>query len=101
MTLHPSENITKLLLSTTTRFVAEYASESILLTHAWPSGHRQAEGNLGRAENPMSRNYYVLVLKTPPPDPTKQSVTQNIFICKGESNAGNIQILWYSNFNLF
>lgn len=66
MTLHPSEGMTKILLSTTSRFVGEYAFDHFLLTHAWPSGHSQAEGNLGHTENPMSRNYYVLTVKTPP-----------------------------------
>jgi hypothetical protein len=77
MRLHPDEDTTKILISTTSRFVGEYVQDDLLITHAWPSGHRQAEGNLGLTENPMSRNYFVLAVRTQPPDRLKTIAIPN------------------------
>jgi hypothetical protein len=74
MNLHPSRNITKILLSTTSRFVGEYQEANLLLTHAFPGGHGRTEVILGLTENPMSRNFFVLSLETPPYDRSKSIV---------------------------
>lgn len=71
MKLHADKDTTKILISTTSRFVGEYIEDDLLITHAWPSGTRQAEGNLGYTQNPMSRNYFVLAVRTPPSDPAE------------------------------
>jgi hypothetical protein len=42
-----------------------------LLTHAFPGGHGRTEVVLGLTENPMSRNFFVLSLDTPPSDSSK------------------------------
>lgn len=98
MTLRPSQDMTKILLSTTSRFMGEYASDGMLLTHAWPSGHRQAEGNLGLTENPMSRNYYALALETPPFDRAKSVVVPD-FTPTGDMLSVYLSILFGKRFD--
>jgi hypothetical protein len=63
MNLKPDNTVTKLLLSSTSRFVGEYMSNNWLLTHAWPTNGEQI--HLGIYENPLSRNFYVLAFKHP------------------------------------
>lgn len=60
MSLRLSETTQRILISTTSRFVAEYVSEDVLLTHAWPQLHmgtRLSEGS-------MSRSAFVLSFRT-------------------------------------
>lgn len=61
--LRPDETVQKILLSSTSRFVGEYESETLLITHAWQQG---VNISTGMQENPYCRNYYVAVFKTPP-----------------------------------
>ena len=60
MPIEPDKTVTKLLLSSTSRFVGEYKADDTLLTHAWPASGDQAPGNLGLFEGPLSRNFFVL-----------------------------------------
>ncbi len=98
MTLRPEEGITKLLLSTPSRFTGEYGCDGLLFTHAWPSGPRQAQGNLGLTENPMSCNYFVLALETPPHDRTKTIVVPN-YTPTGDVIAIYLSILFGKRFD--
>jgi hypothetical protein len=65
MALEPDRTVTKLLLSSTSRFVGEYKSDNWMVTHAWPASNKQIYGNLGMFENPMSKNFYILAFKHP------------------------------------
>lgn len=64
--LRPSETVQRILLSTTSRLVGEFADDDVLVTHAWPgmgdpnATHRWNEG-------PMSRSTYVLSFTTEAP----------------------------------
>ena len=62
--LRPDRTVQKLLISSTSRFVGEYESESLFITHAWQ--HGMLNGSTGMSENPYCRNYYVAVFKTSP-----------------------------------
>ena len=98
MALRPEEGMTKLLLSTPSRFTGEYSCDDLLFTHAWPSGPKQAQGNLGLTENPMSRNYFVLALDTPPHDRTKTIVVPN-YTPTGDVVAIYLSILFGKRFD--
>jgi hypothetical protein len=65
--LRPDKSIHKFLISTPSRFVGEFESSDLLITHAWPTfqGDRDA---LGLRPGPYSRNYYVIIFRIPPPD---------------------------------
>lgn len=62
--LRPDKTIQKLIISSTSRFVGEYESESLLITHAWQQGRENS--SIGLEENPYCRNYYAVVFKTTP-----------------------------------
>lgn len=59
MDLKPSERIQRILISTTSRFIAEYEMEGLVITHAWPdlAGHGTAHR---LHEGPMSRSAFML-----------------------------------------
>ncbi len=65
MTLRPEETIQKALLSTPSRFVGEYETEGVLLTHAWPGFHDRS-ASIRRQEGPASRSAYILAFRTEP-----------------------------------
>ncbi len=65
MKFHPNKRITKILISSTSRFVGEFIDNDLLITHARASSYNQIEGTSGFHENPLSRNYYVIVMETP------------------------------------
>jgi hypothetical protein len=60
--LRPNKLIQKLLISSTSRFVGEYESDELLITHAWP--FLRKDMSVGYSENPYSRNYFVVIFKT-------------------------------------
>ena len=63
--LKPDETIHKALISTTSRLLGAYESDSILIGHAWPS----LSNRLGFArydENPASRSAYLVAFQTEP-----------------------------------
>ena len=97
MALHPENDTTKLLLSTTSRFVGEYLQSDLLVTHAWASGRRQAQGNLGLTENPMSRNFFVLAFQTPVYDIKKSIVIPN-YTATGDVTCVYLSILFGKQF---
>lgn len=61
--LRPDKCVHKLIISSTSRFVGEYESEDLLVTHAWPGLENRAQRPIGLTENPYSRNYYAVVFK--------------------------------------
>jgi hypothetical protein len=65
MCLEPDKTVTKLLLSSTSRFVGEFKTQGMLLTHAWPATGDQTHGSMGHVEGPLSRNFYTLAFKHP------------------------------------
>lgn len=56
--------ITKLLFSSPSKFIGEYENEDILVTHVSDGKIKQREW-LGSTENPFSRNFFIIVIKTP------------------------------------
>lgn len=61
--LRPDKKIQKLLISSTSKFVGEYESDSFLITHAFPLSNT-AIATTSLTENPHCRNYYVVVVNT-------------------------------------
>lgn len=60
--LRPNKLIHKLLISSTSRFVGEFESDELLITHAWP--FLRKDMSIGNNENPYCRNYFVVAFKT-------------------------------------
>src|SRR5271157_1679146 len=64
MTLRPQQDITKILLSTSSYLVGEYEEEDLLLTIAF---HDYRDGNSIQHET-LDHEYFMLAMKTPPLD---------------------------------
>ena len=62
--MRPAKDITKILLSTTSRLVGHYEDPGLFITLASQGGIGQREW-LEILANPFSRNFYVLSIKTP------------------------------------
>jgi Apea-like HEPN len=61
--MKPDDTLQKILFSTTSRFVGEFESDGILITHAWPSfSNRLAHYRMD--ETPISRSAYILAFRT-------------------------------------
>ena len=65
--LRPDKSIHKFLISTPSRFVGEFESPDLLITHAW-SSFQNDRNALGLRPGPYSRNYFVIVCRIPPPE---------------------------------
>ncbi|WPN22277.1 HEPN domain-containing protein [Pseudomonas marginalis] len=65
MSLRPDETIQKILISTTSRFIGEYDSDDLLVTHAW-GGFASPFACIRGEENPASRNAFIISFKTEP-----------------------------------
>ena len=65
MTLHPKEDITKILLSTPSYFTGEYEEENFLLSIAF--------GNKSRYDH-RDQEYFILAMKTPSPDRSHSAI---------------------------
>jgi hypothetical protein len=65
--LHPDKSIHKFLISTPSRFVGEFESPDLLITHAW-SSFRSDRDALGLRPGPYSRNSYIIICRIPPPE---------------------------------
>ena len=72
-----SPRIHRFLISTTSRFVGEYQSDSIALTHAWPNISKGPALLQGMQANPHSRNYYVLSAEIEDPQQGRVNVIPN------------------------
>ena len=64
MGLRLSETIQRILISSTSRFIAEYEAEGIHITHAWPGFHNDG-GPFRLKEGPLSRSAYMISFVTP------------------------------------
>lgn len=63
--LRPQEILQRLLVSTTSRLYGEFASEGVLVSHAWPPTHdTQASARI--VPGPNSRSTYIFSFETPP-----------------------------------
>src|SRR5258708_5031820 len=79
--LRPDESIHKFLISTPSRFVGEFESDDLLITHAWSGLFSRSDLHaLGYRAGPYSRNYYVIVVRIPPPErqPDRVHVSRNL-----------------------
>jgi hypothetical protein len=61
--LRPDETIHKILISTTSRMVGEFAGEHILISHAWQN-FTNSSGAIRREENPVSRSGFIIAFQT-------------------------------------
>lgn len=66
--LKPHEDVQKLIISSPARFVGEYVTEDLLITHAFPTRDK-AKMAAGNTENPYGRHYYVVAFETEPLEP--------------------------------
>jgi hypothetical protein len=62
--LVPPETVERILISSTSRFIAEYQSERIVITHVWP-GFYDPTGSLRREAGPLSRSAFMLSFIVP------------------------------------
>ena len=65
MPLRLDDTVQRYLLSTTSRVVGEFASEHLLITHAWP-GKYSVRGSSRWEPGPASRTTFVASFRTPP-----------------------------------
>lgn len=65
MTLHPNEDITKILLSTPSYFTGEYEKDDFLLSIAFDNSSRY---------DPLGQEYFILAVKTPPLDKSRVAI---------------------------
>jgi len=70
--LKPKENIHKFLFSTPTRFVGEFSSENLLISHAWPDLMSPYGPRSLLNESPIYRTYFVIVVNIE--NPKKKSI---------------------------
>ena len=61
----PDETISKVLISSTSRFLGSFESDSNLLTHAWRS-FSDPIGNYSLEESPITRNAFIFAFETEP-----------------------------------
>lgn len=97
MPIESDKTVTRLLLSSTSRFVGEYKANDVLLTHAWPATHNQALGNLGLYEGPLSRNFYVLSFRHP--EFKKESIVVPDYTPTGDFYCTYLSILFGKRFD--
>lgn len=67
MSLRCDKSIHKFLVSTPSRFVGEFESPDLLITHAWRRFYSERDV-LGLRPGPFCRNYYVIIFRIPPPE---------------------------------
>ena len=95
--LRPDETIHKALISTTSRLVGAYESDSILIDHAWPS----FSNRLGFArvhENPASRSAYLVVFQTEPYEKGPGVVSRN-YSLTGEQVCSYLSVIYGKRFD--
>lgn len=66
ISLHPDKSIHKFLVSTPSRFVGEFETPDLLITHAFSSFQKDRDA-LGLRPGPYSRNFYIIIYRIPPP----------------------------------
>ena len=62
--LRPDQLIQKLLISSPCRFIGEYETEDLLITHAFPQFHDSSVLQKYLDNNPYHRSFFVVVFKT-------------------------------------
>src|SRR5688572_18809374 len=58
--LAASKSISRLLISTPSQFIGEYADDAVMISHAWDT--ENAHYSLGRTEGPYNRRYFIVSL---------------------------------------
>ncbi|HEY7327884.1 MAG TPA: hypothetical protein VH592_09605 [Gemmataceae bacterium] len=67
--LRPDKDIHKFLISTPSRFVGEFESPDVLITHVWSGVFSQTDRHaLNLQPGPYCRNYYIIVCNIPLPE---------------------------------
>jgi hypothetical protein len=62
--LKPAEIVERILISSTSRFIAEYVSDGLIITHAWP-GFGNPAASLRMNPGPLSRSAFMLSFVVP------------------------------------
>ena len=61
--LRPDKAVHKILISTTSKFIGEYESQAMLISHAWKHA-TNSSGIIREEETPASRNSFVVAFRT-------------------------------------
>lgn len=64
--IKPFKNVQKLLISSSSRLLGEFESEHMNISLAFPQIQDKAKLKIGLDENPYSRNYFVVTVRTAP-----------------------------------
>jgi hypothetical protein len=64
MSLKPAETVERILISSTSRFIGDYESDGVVITHSWP-GFRNPTQSLRMEEGPLSRSAFMLSFIVP------------------------------------
>jgi hypothetical protein len=97
MTLVPSETIERILLSSTSRFVADYQTDGLILTHAWP-GFNSPSGSVRMQEGPLSRSAFMLSFVVPEVPKLPGMVIPN-YEANGENICSLLSLLFGKRFD--
>ncbi len=62
--LGPDERIQKILISATARFVGEFSTPDLLITHAWPASYTGRRRDWFNETSPLARTAFVLAFRT-------------------------------------
>lgn len=97
MSLRPDETVQKALLSTPSRFVGEYETDEVLLTHAWHS-FNDLLAPIRWAEGPASRSAYILAFRTKSVDKSPGNPLPD-YSPTGEEIASYLSVLFGKRFD--
>ncbi|CAN7456023.1 HEPN domain-containing protein [Agrobacterium tumefaciens] len=98
MSLKPHEQVQKLLLSTPARFVGEFDTPNILITHAWPPLHGQARWFSDETDS-LRRTAIILAFETPAPPAAAPGVVIPNYEAAGEVVASTLSVLFGKRFD--
>ncbi len=94
--LKPDETVQKMLVSTTSRMVGEYESDTIVITLALSSNDLPPRMRI--IENPLSRSAYIIALETPPRN-RNASITVPNYSATGETICAYLSVLFGKRFD--
>ncbi len=98
MSLKPHDQVQKLLLSTPARFVGEFDTPNILITHAWPPLHGQARWFSSDSDS-LRRTAIILAFETPAPPTAAPGVVIPNYEAAGEVVASTLSVLFGKRFD--
>ena len=94
--LKPDETVQKMLVSTTSRMVGEYESDTVVITHALPSNDLSARMRI--TETSLSRSGYIIAFETEPIDRNASIIVPN-YSPTGENICAYLSVLFGKRFD--